>query len=71
MGNTRGIPAKVKDKKKSYPHSWLFKLVVDLLANTIIRIRTEKKKKGKLSRLYYLLGQVEKFSNKTKTIKFW
>ena len=46
MGNTRGIPAKVKDKKKSYPHSWLFKLVVDLLANTIIRIRTEKKKKG-------------------------
>ena len=46
MGNTRGIPAKVKDKKKSYPHSWLFKLVVDLLANMIIRIRTEKKKKG-------------------------
>ena len=45
MGNTRGIPAKVKDKKKSYPHSWLFKLVVDLLANMIIHIRTEKKKK--------------------------
>ena len=43
MGNTRGIPAKVKKKKKSYPHSGLFKHVVELLANTIIHIRTEKK----------------------------